>query len=180
MSFLDRIVGLLQRRDVKLIARIWVKGIGMPFDATSVYTSSIQGICSFFDHYLNHTGDIGVCIADSRNKFKNVNVSHSIFTQKFSPAVQAYPRIVELPTFGHSDNYAGLQLCDIVCSALLFPVACFAYCAGHVHNVYVQPAAANLRDRNGSQFKALQFRFRDPATAAGSWSLTPWATAAVP
>ncbi|MDE0348028.1 MAG: DUF3800 domain-containing protein [Boseongicola sp.] len=171
ISFLDRIVGLLQRRDVKLIARIWVKGIGMPFDATSVYTSSIQGICSYFDHYLNHTGDIGVCIADSRNKFKNVNVSHSIFTQKFSPAVQAYPRIVELPTFGHSDNHASLQLCDIVCSALLFPVACFAYCTGHVNNVHVQPAAANLRDRNGSQFKALQFRFRDPATGRYSGGL---------
>ena len=55
------------------------------------------------------------------------DVSHSIFTQKFSPAARNYQRLVELPTFGHSENHAGLQICDIVCSALLFPIACFAY-----------------------------------------------------
>ena len=141
-----------------------MKGIGLPFDATSVYASSIQSICTYFDHYLTQAGDIGVCIADSRNKFKNTNVSHSIFTQKFSPAVQRYPRIVELPTFGHSDNHAGLQVCDIVCSALLFPIACLAYCTDHVSNVHVQPAAVRLRERYGSQLKALQYRYPD-ATA---------------
>ena len=46
------------------------------------------------------TGDIGICIADSRNKFKNIRVSHSIFTQKFSPAARNYLQIAELPTFG--------------------------------------------------------------------------------
>ena len=149
---------------MRLVARIWVKGIGMPFEPTPVYTSSIQGICTYFDHYLNQAGDIGACIADSRNKFKNVSVSHSIFTQKFSPAARAYPRIVELPTFGHSDNHAGLQVCDILCSALLFPVACHAYCAGHVNNVHVQPATERLRLRYGGQLKALQYRYLDAAT----------------
>jgi len=67
VGFLDRIMGLLQQYDVKLVARIWVKGIGLPFDATPVYTSSIQGICTFFDHYMTQIGDIGICIADSRN-----------------------------------------------------------------------------------------------------------------
>ena len=136
----------------------------MPFEPTPVYTSSIQGICTYFDHHLTQAGDIGVCIADSRNKFKNIRVSHSVFTQKFSPAAQAYRRIVELPTFGHSDNHAGLQVCDILCSALLYPVACHAYCTGHVHNVHVQPAAASLRQRYGSQLKALQYRYLDATT----------------
>ena len=67
----------------RLVARIWIKAPGGVFDATSVYNSSIQGLCSYFDHHLARTGDIGACIADSRNKFKNVRVSHSIFTQKF-------------------------------------------------------------------------------------------------
>ena len=31
-----------------------------------------------------------------------------MFTQKFS-AIRNYERLVELPTFGHSDNHAGLQ-----------------------------------------------------------------------
>ena len=164
IGFLDRILGLLQHHDAKLVARIWVKGIGLPFDATSVYTSSIQGICSYFEHYLTQTNGTGICIADSRNKFKNVSVSHSIFTRKFSSAAPSYQRLVELPTFGHSDNHAGLQICDIVCSALLYPIACFAYCTGHVNNVHVQPRAADLRRRYGEQLKALQYRYQNTAT----------------
>ena len=164
IGFLDRILGLLQHHDAKLVARIWVKGIGLPFDATSVYTSSIQGICSYFEHYLTQTNGTGICIADSRNKFKNVSVSHSIFTRKFSFAAPTYQRLVELPTFGHSDNHAGLQICDIVCSSLLYPIACFAYCTGHVNNVHVQPRAADLRRRYGEQLKALQYRYQNSVT----------------
>ncbi len=141
-----------------------MKGIGLSFDATSVYTSSIQEICIYFDHHPTRTGDTGICIADSRNKFKNVSVSHSIFTQKFSLAAQSCRRIVELPTFGHSDNHAGLQVCDIVCSALLYPIACYSYCTGHVNNVHVQPGAARLKRRYGQQLKGLQYRYQDAVT----------------
>ena len=91
----------LRYHDVKLVARIWVKGLGSPFHATPVYTSSIQGIYTYFEYYLTQT---------------NVTVSHSIFAQKFSPAMQRYQRLAELPTFGHSENHAGLQICDLVCS----------------------------------------------------------------
>ena len=104
IGFLDRIFGLLRHYEVGLVARIWVKGIGAKFDATPVYTSSIQGICTYFEHHLTETNDVGLCIADSRNKFKNVRVSLSIFTQKFSLAVQRYERLTELPTFGHSEK----------------------------------------------------------------------------
>ena len=164
IGFLDRIFGLLQRFDVKLVARIWVKAIGSPFPATSVYTSSIQRICSYFDHHLTCTNDNGICIADSRNKAKNVNVSHSIFTQKFGFTSLNYQQLAELPTFGHSDNHAGLQICDIVCSALLYPIACFVYCTGHVNNVHVQPGAASLRQRYGQYLEDLQYRYQDAAT----------------
>ena len=164
IGFLDRILGLLQHHDVKLVARIWVKGIGLPFEATPVYTSSIQRICSYFEHYLTQTNGTGICIADSRNKSKNVSVSHSIFTQKFSPAAQRYQRFAELPTFGHSENHAGLQICDIVCSALLYPIACHAYCTGRVNNVHVQPHAALLKQRYGQELKALQYRYQNPET----------------
>ena len=36
IGFLDRILGLLRHNDVRMVARIWVKGIGSRFDATSV------------------------------------------------------------------------------------------------------------------------------------------------
>ncbi len=161
IGFLDRILGLLKAHSVQLVARIWVKSLGGQFDATSVYTSSMQSICSHFNHYLTRTGDPGVCIADSRNNFKNVSVSHSIFTQKFGRVTRKYEGMAELPTFGHSDNHAGLQVCDLVCSGLLFPIACFAYCSGHVNNVHVQPRVAELRLRYGQQLKALQYRYYD-------------------
>jgi len=161
-GFLDRIFGLLTRYDVKFAARVWVKGLGLPFNATPVYTSSIQSLCGYFDHYLGSVGEDGMCVADSRNKFKNMRVSHSIFTQKYSLATPGYGRIVELPTFGHSDNHAGLQICDLLCSAVLFPIACFAYCTGHVANVHVQPAAVDLRQRYGQSLKDLQYRFQAP------------------
>ena len=161
IGFLDGILRLLERYHIKMVARIWVKGIGLPFDSRPVYTSSIQAICTYFDHYLNDANDTGICIADSRNKFKNVNVAHSVFTQKFG-AVPGYQSIVELPTFGHSDNHAGIQVCDIVCSGLLYPIACFAYCTGQVDNVHVQPDAVNLRQRYGQRLRDLQYRYQDP------------------
>ena len=79
-------------------------------------------------------------------------------------AIGFLDRPLELPTFGHSENHAGLQVCDLVCSALLYPIACFAYCTGHVNNVHVQPRAADLRHRYGRSLKALQYRYRNPAT----------------
>ena len=158
IGFLDRTMSLLRRHDVRLVARIWVKAPGSRFEGTAVYASSIQGLCTYFEHYLNGRDSSGLCIADSRSKSKNLRVSHSIFTQKFGAAPN-YERLLELPTFGHSENHAGLQICDIVCSGLLYPIACYAYCSGHVNNVHVQPAAARLRSRYGQQLRELQHRY---------------------
>lgn len=106
-----------------------IKAPGEPFDGTSVYTFSIEKICSYFEHYLATTESVGFCIADSRSKPQNSKVSHSIFLKKFGTA-NFCDHLIELPTFGHSENHAGLQICDIVCSALLYPIACFAYSLG--------------------------------------------------
>ena len=52
IGFLDRIGGFLRGHDVRLAARIWIKTPGDPFQGTAVYTSSIQGLCTYFEHYL--------------------------------------------------------------------------------------------------------------------------------
>ena len=160
IGFFDHMMGLLGRHDVRLVARISIKARGARFKGTAVYTSSIQALCTYFEHYLDQTNSSGVCIADSRSKSKNLRVSHSIFTQKFSAAPN-YKRLVELPTFGHSDNHVGLQICDIVSSGLLYPIACFAYCTEDVANVHVQPGAERLRSRYGQQLKERQHRYYD-------------------
>lgn len=103
---------------------------------------------------------------NSRDPWKNANVAHSVFTQKFRASSTVYSRIAELPTFGHSENHAGIQICDIICSALLYPIAAEAYCTGHVANVHVQPRAADLRQRFGPALKAMQYRYQDPT---GKW-----------
>lgn len=81
------------------------------------------------------------------------------FPRRNSARCRIFERLIELPTFGHTDNHAGLQVCDIVCSGLLYPIACFAYCTGHVNNVHVQSGASRLRDRYGTQLKHLQHRY---------------------
>ena len=166
LGFLDQIVSILKQHNVQLVARIWVKGLGQPFVGRSVYTSSIQALCTYFDHYLTVAQDFGFCIADSRSHMLNVTVSHSVFTQKFRANPTVYQRVLEVPTFGHSENYAGIQICDIVCSALLYPIACFAYCTGFVANLHVQPTATIVRQRYGAALKALQYRYQD---LSGHW-----------
>ena len=158
IDFLDHIMGLLGRHAVRLVARISIKARGRPFRSNAVYTSSIQAPCRYFEHHLTQSDSAGFCIADSRSKSKNLRVSHSTFTQKFS-SIPHYERQVELPTFGHTENHAGLQICDIVCSGLLYQIACHAYCTGHVNNVHVQPGASRLRHRYGQKLKELQHRY---------------------
>lgn len=166
IGFLSKLLEMLQGHDVKILARIWVKGLGQPFNGRSVYTSSIQGLYTYFDQFLTDNDDRGFCIADSRDPFKNANVAHSVFTQKFRMSSTVYSRILELPTFGHSENHAGIQICDIICSALLYPIAAEAYCTGYVANVHVQPGAALLRQRFGQTLKAMQYRYQE---ASGRW-----------
>jgi len=121
--FLSEIVDLTLRSDIRLVSKIFVKGIGQPIRHTSVYTAACQSLFRSFDHYLSTVDDVGVYIADSRNKGLNMPVAHSIFTQMFSAKRAHYPRIMELPTFGHSDNHVGVQICDLLASALVVPTA---------------------------------------------------------
>lgn len=162
IRFLDESINLLKAHQAKLVARIWIKGIGQPFDGMPVYTSSIQAIYSYFQAYLTARNDYGMVIADSRAKGLNVPVSHSIFTQKFRSVGDSYDRIFELPSFAHSDNHAGLQLCDMVCSGLLFPMSSHVYCAGHVTNIHVQPKFEQLKTRYATDLRSLQYRYQDP------------------
>src|SRR5262249_20006726 len=124
-------------------------------------TSSVQAIFTYFQKFLEETNGMGLVIADSRSKAKNANLSHSIFTQKFSSKGDKYSRILEMPSFGHSENHVGLQLSDLLCSALLFPIAANSVWEGQVHSVHVRPEFRRLKERYGKRLKGLQYFFRD-------------------
>lgn len=166
MGFLEKSLELLEAHHARLIARVYVKAIGAPMDGRAVYTSAIQQLAGGFQSYLTGQQSSGMMILDSRNKPKNSNVAHSTFTQMFKPGGNAYSRMVEMPVFGHSDNHAGLQLADLLCSGFLFPMAAHAYCQGIVTNMHVHANYDRIRDKFGPRLQALQYRYKD---RIGSW-----------
>jgi len=161
LGFLDKAVALLERFECRLVGRVWVKGVGAPFKGVPVYTSSVQYVYGRFNRWLADHGEGGVVICDSREQVQNRGVSHSIFTEKFRVAGDKYPLILEMPMFGHSENHAGIQLADLVCSALLFPMAVDAYCVGFIDNTHVRKGYDVLRARYGPRLEKLQERVWD-------------------
>lgn len=161
LGFMDNFLTLLERNEARLLGRVYVKPIGAAFNGRSVYTSAVQSLATDFQRYLETVNREGLMILDSRNKPKNTNVSHSVFTQKFRAAGDAYSRLAEMPMFGHSDNHAGIQAADLICSGFLFPMAVYAYCQGRVRNLHVHLPYYRIRDRYGARLKAMQFRYQD-------------------
>ena len=130
-----------------------------------MYTTATQYICSEFNSFLTEKYSKGVIIADSRSHQLDVQTSHSIFTKKFKYDGDEYPRLIEMPVFGKSDNHSGLQVSDILCSALLFPFASHAYCLEHakrLKNIHVQPCYQQLRLAFHRRISGLQYRRPDP------------------
>lgn len=169
IGFLDDFVTMLETYDTRLIGRVWVKGVGEPCNGSALYTSSMQAIASYFQHFLEGAGDAGTIIADSRTPALNAEVAHSVFTQKFKAPGDEYGRVLEMPTFGHSENHVGIQVADLAASALLFPMASFAYCVGHVPatNVHVDTGFEQVTQRYGDRLRDLQYRYRDAGRFRG-------------
>jgi len=159
-GFLDKIFELVNKYDGCAFGRLYIKGIGSNFNGRSVYTSSMQNICHVFQYLLESKDDNGIIIADSRNKSANVIVSHSIFTRKYQVGGDSLANLVEMPVFGHDDNHAGLQIVDLLVSAILFPIAIQTYCLGHINSVHVRNYS-HLKDRYKLNLKNLQFRYQD-------------------
>lgn len=165
LTFLGKVVGLLEQYGAILYGRVWVKQIGIPVRHTAIYTFSMQNICESFEHALAQRDVPGIVIADSRRKGQNTSVSHSIFTQKFKAGGDQYPHIVDMPTFGHSENHVGIQIADLICSALLFPMATYSYCAGLINSIHVQPGFSVIKTQFGRRLDRLQ----EPYYDRGKW-----------
>jgi len=166
LGFLDHTIRIIETHNGRLFGRILVKDIGVAVDGRAVYTSAVQSNCRYFQNLLEKENSEGLIIADSRTKALNVNVAHSIFTQMFKRTGDEYPGLVELPTFGHSDNHAGLQIADTICSAIITPIAAFTYCTGHVNNIHVDASYSRIKSFLSARLKNLQYRYQ---TAAGRW-----------
>lgn len=160
-TFVDKTLRLLEDHDARIFGRVWVKAIGVAVDKQAMTSFSIQDCCATFQKKLEELDQLGVMIVDSSSPRLNASVSHSAFTQKYKASGDAYDRLLEMPVFGHSENHVGLQLADIVSSALLFPIASFVYCTGHVTSVHVNPYFSDVKTRFAQRVKALQHRYYD-------------------
>ncbi|MEV6970134.1 DUF3800 domain-containing protein [Hamadaea sp. NPDC051192] len=155
--------GLLQLVDrfgCRIIGRVWVKRSGERLKPAATYGFSMQDIATHFVRYLKENRSTGMIIADSRNPGQNIEVAHSIFTQKWRTGDDPYRRLLEVPTFAHSDNHAGIQIADMLASMITLPMVAAAYGAspGTIHD---SPRYAEVREKHGDALQALQFRYFD-------------------
>jgi hypothetical protein len=160
IGFLDLLLGQLEAVNARLVARVLIKGINVAVDRQAVYTRAVQALASHFQHFLAERQVGGFIIADSRTYYQNWPVSHSIFTQKFRWAGDSYDRLLELPLFGHSLNHSGLQYCDLLCSALVGPIATESYCNGIITGNHVRPGFARIKSRYTARLRAMQYRYQ--------------------
>lgn len=165
IGFLDRIARLLSAYEVGIVGRVWIKKPSELSDERAMYTYSIQDITRQLEHHVYGAQTRGLVICDSRSSSQNANVAHSVFTKMFKASGDSYPNIVEMPVFGHSQNHAGLQLADLVTSALVFPIACRTY-SHYVTGPHVHPAYDELRRRYGPWLQIRQLRYQKPN---GKW-----------
>ncbi|RDU95412.1 DUF3800 domain-containing protein [Trinickia dinghuensis] len=168
LRFIDETLDLLESYECRILADIWVKGIGVEFKARETYTQSVQHACRSFQAFLDSKDGRGFMIADFRTTQLNDQVAHSIFTQKYRAKGDPFSRILELPTFGVSNNHVGLQITDVLCTALLFPMASSVYCFRHVTGVHVNARDLVVRRRYAKRVRNLQFR------AGAYWSISVW------
>lgn len=161
IGFLDKLLVLLNKHNCKILSNIYVKSPEKTFDSISLYTRSMQAIHTSFQSFVETQHSKGMVVADSRTYDLNVKVSHSIFTQKFKVSGDAYPNVIEMPLYGHSDNHVAIQITDILCSALLFPIATYSYCSGHIRSVHVNAKYQILQERYAKMIKALSYSYFD-------------------
>jgi hypothetical protein len=156
----SELLELLDRYGCRVLGRVWVKQPGVSLKPTETYTFAVQDIAVHFGQFLLEHKSQGLLIADARNQATNIEVAHSVFTQKWRTGGDPYPPLMEVPLFAHSDNHAGLQIADLVATTLVFPMAASAYgappssvhCAGQYHGV---------RATHGQTLRNLQYRYVD-------------------
>ncbi|MEU5406502.1 DUF3800 domain-containing protein [Nocardia asteroides] len=150
---------ILERRDATIVGEIHIKGDEqLP---RWIYAEIVARIARQFEARLGATHSVGTMILDARTKAKNVPAVHRLTTERFKSGGNPYPHLVESPVFGHSDAHVALQIADIVASALLFPMACFAYSQCLIDNVHLNERYGEIRERFAAKLRLLERRFVD-------------------
>ena len=163
VGVLESTVRLIERYDLRLLGRVWIKEPDEALDPRASYTYAIQDIAKHFNHFLESKTDSGLMLCDGRAHSLDAQVSHSIFTLKHKQSGDDLSRLVEAPVFGRSENHTGLQLTDILASGLIFPTAARVYCAAHFSSVHTHRNYDELRTRFSARLRPQQHLYQDPS-----------------
>ena len=163
VGFIDNCLDLLRQHGVQLLGKALIKSPDSPNSDAAFYGSSIMHFCQHFNMFLEQRQEQGVVVADSRKAGQNKNTTHTVFTQRHQFRGNSYPRIIEMPTYGHSNNFAMLQLADIVCSAVVFPMVIDAFGAHLLNskNIHASSRYTTIRGRYKELIKKMQFMYQD-------------------
>lgn len=171
IGFLDGLVRLLERHDCRIVGRVWVKQLDVPIDGMALHVSSLRFICAAF-HAALAEDERGMVLIDSQTYQHNHRLAHAIFTQRFARR-PSHERLLDMLVFGHSDNHAGLQLADLLCSALLAPIACTTYASELAGwNRHCDPGFLDIRERYGERLARLVYAWGDPRDGRERLSLS--------
>jgi hypothetical protein len=170
IGLIDQTLRLLEQHDGSIMGRVWVKALGVDNDDMRMHSSSLQFICSAF-HSQIPDDERGVVIVDSQTYQHNHRLAHSMFTQRFCKDPRN-TKLADMPVFGHSANHAGLQIADLLCSAVLAPIACGVYCTSYAEwNTHSRVSYLDIREHFGSRVEALTFKFRNQHRGRNSSSV---------
>ncbi len=163
IGFVDHTIRLLERAGGRVIGRVWIKELDKSADDMAIHSSSLQFISSAFDASLPD-GERGMVVVDSQTYQHNHRLAHTMFTGRFSKSPR-YTNLGDIPVFGHSDNHAGLQIADILCSTVLAPVGCAVYASSYSGwNQHCHSSFLDIRDRFGERIERLTFEWSNPKT----------------
>lgn len=161
LRVLRNVVGLIENHDVRVLGRIWIKATAESLDPDATYVFAMQDIARHFDHFLRSQHERGLIVCDSRGHGPDIRIAHAVFTRKHRPEGDALPNLIETSLFAKSENHAGVQLADIVASALLFPMAARVYCPEVVGDPHTSPEYDQIRLQFADRLRARQYLYRD-------------------
>ena len=163
IGFIDACLNLLKNNNATLLGRALIKNPGEKYDDAAVYGGSIMHICHHFNYFLEQRYEFGMVIADSRRSAQNKRTTHTIFTQRHQSRGNSYPKMVDMPVYGHSNNFAMLQLADIICSGVIFPmlIDSFGEHLSGSKNVHFSPKYSDVRMRYKDTIQNMQFRYKN-------------------
>ena len=139
--FIDSVLTLLRTHEAKLYGTVIVKAAGEEFDGRRAYSQALSTIAKEFHRTLEAAETQGTAIADFRESKLNGRVSTDLMEAKLGPAGDQLPRLLYPPTFGNSEVHAPLQLVDLVCSAMLWPIAAWHFRERLDGSPHIAPAA---------------------------------------